>query len=213
VELRHIEHNGFSGQEHAGFEGMEPRPDNFQAHGMEHRHVQDHGFPNQGQRHELHAGQGRGFNETEQQTGSANDEAAPPLPPPRNYGSHYRSEFHSKQKHHHEWKQSQQHQGDVVGSFHHSLSDHGASNASNSQTNLSQDMDGSLLDLADELGDRGRISSTSLHSGSSRRSQTDLGVASGYQRDGNYSVSRMIVAQALLLILVLVHDIIGNRKG
>ena len=131
-------------------------------------------------------------------------EATPPSLPPRNYGSQYRSEFHAKQQqqhqHHSPARARQSHTGDPASSRHHHhhhqqnpsparSRQSQTSNASNSRTNLSQDMDGSLLDLADELGG-GRASSTSLHSSSGRRSQTDL---AGYARDmpnGKYSVSR-----------------------
>lgn len=111
--------------------------------------------------------------------GFPGDEAPPPSLPPRNYNSQYRSEFHQQQhqqsshQNQHGWRQSQ------------SDNSH-----THSHTQLSQDMDGSLLDLADELGD-GRASSTSLHSSSAgRRSQNE---ASGYPRDGKYSVRLLLI--------------------
>lgn len=112
--------------------------------------------------------------------GDRSNELVPVLPP-RNYDSQYRNEYHSKTSYQHHQSPARARQ---------SHSDH--SNASNSRTSLSQGMDGSLLDLADELGNS-RNSSASLHSGSGgRRSQTDLGGALGYPRDmqnGKYSVS------------------------
>lgn len=190
IEQRHIQQNDFPGQGFVQTEQRHIQQNDRNGGQMDQSHMGQNNFP----------GQGQGFVQTEQMhvqgnifpkhgremSGPSNEEAAPPLPPPRNYSSHYRSEFHSKQSP----ARSRQTQNDPASSQH-SLSDHGASNASNSRTNLSQDMDGSLMDLADELGG-GRTSSTSLHSSSGRRSQTDVGVASRYQRDmpnGKCSVS------------------------
>ena len=109
----------------------------------------------------------------------------PPLPP-RNYNSQYRSDFHAKfsQPGPGRGQQGQAEQGGSHTNVARGQQGHSeqGSSRSNSRTNLSQDMDGSLLDLADELGDNeGRASSTSLHSGGSgsRRGHTDLGMGPG----------------------------------
>lgn len=226
VEQGHMGQDDFPSH---GIDGMEPGHGEFQGQGgMEcgrlgdpafvvHGHMQQ-GFPGRGEqdledRHVQRSGfsdQGRGFEQVEQRhdyphshraTGPPSKEAPPPLPPPRNYSSHYRSEFHTKQGRSRQnpvdSSSSRQNQIDLASSQH-SLSDHRTSNASNSRTNLSHDMDGSLLDLADELG--GRTSSSSLHSSSGRRSQTDLSVPYGHQRDlpsGKYSVRKIVFSDIL----------------
>lgn len=193
MDRRHLQRNDLPGQGKT-FQQIEPQPNQFHGQDQDRR----------GQRNGL-SGQGDDFQQVEQRhlqgndfpvsgqgivhgTDPSNGEATPPLPPPRNYSSQYRSDFHARHSPQHQSpaRSRQNHPA----SSRHSMSDH-ASNASNSRTNLSQEMDGSLLDLADELGG-GSHSSLSLHSSSGRRSQTDLGGASGYQRsmpNEKYSVS------------------------
>lgn len=143
--------------------------------------------------------------EEEGEEGSLTPGAAGPTLPPRNYNSEYRNNFHHQQQPPRPHPNHTHHHPQVYPQGH---SDHGSS--SNSHVNLSQDMDGSLLDLADELGGagggvEGRTSSTSLHSGSAggRRSHTDLVTGQGYPREmqnGNYKVSIVINTYTISIV-------------
>ena len=111
----------------------------------------------------------------------ATSNEGPPGLPPRNYNSQYRLRFHSAS-------------GQLQSSPRHTMSSprhtihHSEQGSSSNVGDLSQDMGGSLLDLADELGGE-----NSPVSSSGRWSQTEMGGASGYSKDmrrGKYSVRK-----------------------